>query len=108
MKKVVLVLFPWAVLAQTGPCAKSSVLYSREIFRGPVTVERTVALSNLDNSCQPATLPLVSWSKATVVAVLPYHFDPICDLPQDVNGRDLFLGVVTDLLVKAIIYNQRQ
>ncbi|CAM3326398.1 hypothetical protein FLLO111716_03845 [Flavobacterium longum] len=109
MKTIALLVFPMAVLAQTEPCAKTSLLYSREIFRGPVTVERTMALSRQDNSCQrEVLLPTTSWSNATVVSVPPYRFDPVCDVPQDVNGRDLFLGVVTDMLIKSIIYNQRR
>lgn len=109
MKTLALLLFPMAALAQTEPCAKTSLLYSREIFRGPVTLERTMALSRQDNSCQREVLPsTTSWPKVTVVSVPPYRFDPVCDVPQDVNGRDLFLGVATDMLVKSIIYNQRQ
>ena len=109
MKTIALLLFPMAVLAQTELCAKTTLLYSREIFRGPVTVERTMALSRLDSSCQREVLrPMASWPNATAVSVPPYRFDPVCDVPQDFNGRDLFLGVVTDMLVKSIIYNQRQ
>lgn len=109
MRKLALLLFfPVVVFAQSNnSCGKISLLMSRELNREPLTVKRFIALAGLDNLCVASQNPGSQPARIEATIARPaYFYFPIDQNPQDVNGRDLFLGVVTDLLVKHLVYDR--
>ena len=109
MKKLgFLLVLPMTVFAQSNPsCGKVSLLMSRELNREPITVQRSMTLAGLHNSWSASRNSGVQPAGIDVTFIRPanIHF-PIDQNPQDGNGRDLFLGVVTDLLVKHLVYDR--
>lgn len=108
MKTFVLLLFlPFTMLAQEVSCSKSSILYSRELFPGSVTIERAVALSGFDDQCAQNQNENQSFSSNIKVSRRQiYQYYPIDHVAQDINGRDIFLGIVTDQLVNHLVFDR--
>ena len=102
-----LLLSMGAFAQQSVSCSKSTLLYSRELFPGAVTMKRAIALSGFDEQCsQPAQSKLVT-PQILVNPTNTYQYYPIDANPQDCNGRDIFLGVVTELLVNHLIFDRK-
>jgi hypothetical protein len=108
MKIFQLLLFvPLFSFAQAASCTKASLLYSRELFPGTVTIQRAVALSGFDAACKET--PVVQLSFPEVIATFrdTYQFYPIDERQQDLFGQDRSLDVDTDQLVNHLVFDRQ-
>jgi hypothetical protein len=107
--KAVVILFsiPFFSVAQSVSCPKTSLLYSRELFPGEVTVARAIALSGYENECNaPQVIAVAAIPQIKLTNRDTYQYYPLDEMQQDILGRDMPLTNATDQLVKHLVFDK--
>jgi len=104
-----LLLLPLASFGQDDACTIKSLLYSRELFPGPVTVARAMTLSDLNTSCVN-TSAIFKTQEIALPEVKPlpyqnYQYYPLDPIHQRMFGNDPF-PATTEQMVNHLVFDR--